>query len=251
MNALRVRIDNDELAATLTEASSGGGEKLVILVHGGPGGFKDGPHNLYADLARMLADRGIASIRFDFRGAGQSTGRYRDMTISRQARELAIVKEFVRSTIKPKSIGMVGESYGATIALRDLDHSCRALVLLWPAIWLLDNAFSVYVTPENLKEAEEHGYITDEGVELGLSFLREVGEVRDVSSALAGSQIPTLFIHGTADLAVPHVQSERGMSLVAGKRRIVLVPGGDHGLTRGGEREVVYKEAVGWLESFL
>jgi hypothetical protein len=248
----RVPVDEDELAVVALLADVPGPRRLAILLHGGPAGDKDGPEALYADLAKHLAEVGICSVRFDFRGCGQSTGRYRDMTIDRQVAELAAVRRFVDTKLKVSSVAMVGESYGATIGIRGLEAGYQAVVLLWPCIWLLDGAFESYVTPDKMRAAEADGYIVEDGEEIGIDFLRELVEVQDVGRALRDfGSAPTLFIHGEADTEVPFAQSVRAAELVTGPTRLVPVPDGDHCLVEPGEREIVYRETVAWLREYL
>ncbi|MEU1955667.1 alpha/beta hydrolase family protein [Nocardia rhamnosiphila] len=246
----RIPVSGGELDAVAVGPKAGT-ERWVLLVHGGPGGDKNGPANLYKELSAQLATEGIGSLRFDIRGAGESTGRYRDMTIARQVEDLSAARTFLASAYAPSSIGIVGESFGATTALAGLHNTEQALVLLWPAIWLLDDVFNSYVDEMSLTEARSQGFIVRDDEEIGLAFLSELLEMRDVSSALAGLQIPVLLIHGDEDTEVPVAQSVRGEQLVAGPVRRVIVPGGDHCLEKPSERVIVYQETVEWLTTHL
>lgn len=49
---------------------------VVIIVAGGPQ-YRVGAHRQFVTLARMLADRGVPSLRFDHRGTGDSGGKFR------------------------------------------------------------------------------------------------------------------------------------------------------------------------------
>ena len=243
-----VRLRDDTICAVATVPPEGNTDRLALLLHGGPGGTKEGPDDLYVRLAESLAARGIASFRFDFLGAGESSGHYRDMTISGQVEQFLAVVDHARDTLHPTSLALVGESYGATIAILGLDRlDVRCLVLLWPAIWLLDQTLAPYATPDRICEAEQRGFIVEEGQQVGLPFLREVQAVEDVSDRLHGLTVPTLWIHGDADQEVPYQQSQRGARLVSGPKRVVIVPGGDHTLARPAEREVVDREVADWL----
>ncbi|MBM7085575.1 alpha/beta hydrolase family protein [Micromonospora humidisoli] len=66
----RIGVGNDELAAVVATPTIGSPQRMVMMLHGGPGGQKDGPADLYVDLAERLGAAGIASVRFDFRGCG-------------------------------------------------------------------------------------------------------------------------------------------------------------------------------------
>lgn len=233
---------------TLPEGPEGMVTTLAVLVHGGPGGSKEGPADLYTDLAGLLAERGIASVRFDFLGAGESTGRYEEMTVDRQVAELRAVVGDAVERVAPSSLAFVGESFGATsVSIVHCEVGCSALVLLWPAIWLLDGTFAPYVVPEKLERAEREGFIIEDGARVGAAFLRQVLELGDVSGSLRGVRVPTLLIHGDRDVEVPFQQSLRVAELLAGDRRIVIVPGGGHCLARPSEREIVHRETVDWL----
>jgi hypothetical protein len=72
------------------------------------------------------------------------------MTIARQAVDLAAARAFVEDRYAPDSIALVGESFGATTVLAGLTGLEPAIVLLWPAIWLLGNVFDDYVTEDSI-----------------------------------------------------------------------------------------------------
>lgn len=247
----RVGVGNDELAVVVATPTTGSPQRMVMMLHGGPGGQKDGPADLYVDLAAHLGSAGIASVRFDFRGCGESTGSYRDMTIARQVEDLRAVRSFADDRYQPSPRGLIGESFGATVGLAGFDPAYRTVVLLWAAIWLLDGAFESYVTEENLSGARRDGYVDLEGEQIGLAFLDELHDVRDVSAPLHGLSTPVLFIHGEADHEVPFRQSVRAVDLVSGPHKLVGVPGGDHCLEGPQEREIVYRETVTWLRDHL
>ena len=51
----------------------------VVIVVGGPQ-FRIGSHRQFVLLARSLGERGITTLRFDYRGMGDSSGKLRDFT---------------------------------------------------------------------------------------------------------------------------------------------------------------------------
>jgi len=69
--AVRVPVGDGELAALYLQAPAAG--ELAALVLHGWGGNRNGPHDLLTRLARELAAEGVASLRFDFRGRGESS----------------------------------------------------------------------------------------------------------------------------------------------------------------------------------
>ncbi|HEX3732180.1 MAG TPA: alpha/beta fold hydrolase [Mycobacteriales bacterium] len=247
---LDLRIDDDRLAAAYAAPRDARPKSLVVMLHGGPGGQKDGPEGLYGTLARVLADSGIASLRFDFRGVGESTGRYRDMTIARQVADYECVWSFARSCGFDR-LGVIGESYGATVALHSRSADPDAVCLLWPAIYFLNATFAPFITPEKMAVARRDGFTVEEGQEVGLAFLEEVFEVRDVEAGVRRLTAPTLLIHGTADREVPVRQSRQAFELLSEPKKLITVPGGAHCLPQAQERELVNEQVGRWLDEYL
>ena len=64
----------------------------VLMLHGFTGTSIE-PHRLFVLMARAFASAGIAALRFDFRGSGQSEGFFSDMTLTRELEDaLAAIK---------------------------------------------------------------------------------------------------------------------------------------------------------------
>src|SRR5882672_7134271 len=72
-------LDGLHLAGTL--ATPGGTtDRVVVLVHGGGVTREEG--GFFTRLAAGLAEAGVASLRFDLRGHGESDGRQEELTLS-------------------------------------------------------------------------------------------------------------------------------------------------------------------------
>jgi dienelactone hydrolase len=103
-----------------------------------------GNRNAYVELARYLADRGIASLRLDLPGHGQSTnlGRFvpgersRDPMIWEAEAGVVAALEFLQTQqkIDPRRIAVVGASYAGEEAAEAgrLSTYAKAYVLLSP-----------------------------------------------------------------------------------------------------------------------
>jgi uncharacterized protein len=108
----------------------------VLLLHG----FlsqKDEVGGFYRMLAVSLASRGIASLRIDFRGCGESSGNTEDITISQQVEDAQNAYQWLAESqyCNPARLGMVGFSLGASIAMITTAHhknGFKSLVLLSP-----------------------------------------------------------------------------------------------------------------------
>lgn len=221
---------------------------VAILVHGGPGGSKEGPSDLYVRLGKALAEAGIAALSFDFLGVGESDGEYVNQTPASQVDQLRTVRRWAAE--RCGSVSLVGESFGATSALRNVE-GIDALVLLWPCIWLLDVSFAPFVTSERLDQARVNGFLLEGSDRIGLPFLQEILDDDDREAELSTVSAPTLLIHGDFDTEVPYSQSVRAHDLLNVEKKLVIVPGADHCLRRPDEQELTIGETVTWITSHV
>ncbi len=68
--------------------------KCVFLCHGLTGTGKAG--EIFEELASKLADAGLASFRFDFRGHGESEGNCNDITLTGEKRDIEAAFSFAK-----------------------------------------------------------------------------------------------------------------------------------------------------------
>lgn len=118
-------VDSARLSGTLSVplmANMVGRGKIpaVVIVSGSGLQNRDGEmfgHKPYLVLAHHLANNGIASLRFDDRGFGKSSGEVADATTATFAADAGAAVDFLRS-LSPafRSVGVAGHSEGGTIA---------------------------------------------------------------------------------------------------------------------------------------
>ena len=117
-------------------ATPASAERAVVIAHPHPmyGGSMDDP--VTVALTRVLAERGAATLRFDFRGIGRSEGRHHG---TREIDDLVAAFDLVwRATSLPTAI--VGYSFGSWVALQAARRDPRIdrIALVAPALTILD-----------------------------------------------------------------------------------------------------------------
>jgi len=113
---------NITLAATITKPKGNGPFPAVIMISGMGAVGRDGEmygHKRYAVIAEYLTQQGLAVLRFDKRGVGQSTGVFgMDVTCRDLADDVlaGITYLKTRTDINQNQIGLIGHSEGGLIA---------------------------------------------------------------------------------------------------------------------------------------
>ncbi|MET4076263.1 alpha/beta fold hydrolase [Hymenobacter sp. UYCo722] len=113
---------NVALAGTLSIPDGAGPFPAAVLLSDVGGQDRDarqGSYRLFADLASSLARQGIAVLRLDDRGIGQSGGDSRLATTADLVRDAQAALSFlrVRPSIDPARTGFIGHGEGGNVAL--------------------------------------------------------------------------------------------------------------------------------------
>jgi pimeloyl-ACP methyl ester carboxylesterase len=117
----RVGFVSDELRLAgilhLPDSPRPEGRLATFLVLHGFGSNKDAGGG--TTVAKMLASLGYAALRFDFRGCGESQGERGRVICKEQVRDTRNALSYLasRGDIDPKRIGVVGQSFGAAVAV--------------------------------------------------------------------------------------------------------------------------------------
>jgi len=235
-----VMIDGDHgrLKAIIQKPELKQGEKcpMVVFCHGF-NGTKAGP--IFELIADTLQAHGIASIRFDFNGHGESEGDFKDMTVPNEIEDAKKVVEYVRDLRYVSSMAIVGHSQGGVVASMTAgqlseawgEPAFKAVALMAPAAVLRDdairgNTMGKTYDPFNPGEFVELGG----GLKLGANFIRTAFSLPIYETA-AKYQGPALIIHGTADRIVPYTYGERYHQIWP-KSELVIQDYYDHGFSQ-------------------
>ena len=191
----------------------------------------------YIALGERVSKEGIAMLRFDFRGIGESEGRLEDDTVSRRITDLGAAVNFVLS--RPglgKRIGLVGSSLGGYVSLFKAasDKEVRALVL-WATPFHLDDLGS--------KKQEGDPPLPAK------AFFRDLPRHR-LQTVLAKVS-NCMVIHGEKDELVPTDQAWEIFQGLSGPKEIHILEGADHRLTQPLHRQRAMDLTAEWFKKFL
>ena len=95
---------------------------------------KQGYH-VFVELARRLEAHGIASLRFDYRGTGDSEGPFADFTLAGAIDDIASAAALLRDRTGVEDVTLVGLRLGASLAWRAAEDGLDAShLVLWQPI---------------------------------------------------------------------------------------------------------------------
>ena len=223
---------------------------MVILMHGIFSSKDFGP---MPQLAKGLAEAGIASIRFDFDGHGKSEGRKQDMTIEKELADARAVWDYVQSLPYVKGVGLLGHSQGGVIASMTAGRLAAestvptGVVLIAPGSVIKEACqggkfFSATFDPKDPPE-----YIRCWGIyKLGREYLVTTQQL-DIYGTAAAYHGPVLLLHGDRDGIVPMWCSERYLQTYGSKATLKVVKGENHTITR--RRKQVIASTVEFFKS--
>jgi dienelactone hydrolase len=125
------------LAGTLTLPEGTGPFPAVVLVSGTGPQDRDmtiAEHQTFAVLADALTRAGIATLRFDDRGAGASTGDYATATLDDLVLDARAMLGLLKARADVSMVGVVGHSEGGYTALRLRDEADFLVSMAGPAV---------------------------------------------------------------------------------------------------------------------
>lgn len=177
---------------------------LAVLCHGFTGSRAGDGH--FAPLAQDLAAQGIATVRLDFPGCGDSTEPFTAYTLSHMADDIESAILYMQSTYGTGPTALVGHSMGGRLAsLYPQQKGGIAALVLWsPANgaglngleFLNIDDFSA--VEAMAAEAEANGSVTAWGVELSAAYMDEM-RTSDPNAALRESALPTLLTYSGSE----------------------------------------------------
>ena len=223
---------------------------LVVLVHGWSRNLLGTPNAFFVRAARAFAKRGFASLRFDFRGSGNSEGTFEDQTHSSMLLDLKnVVNQISRhEAIDARRIALIGHSQGGYLSIlhASRDKRIRAIVL-----WMgRTSDIRDFWSKPTFSEMDRKGFIIWDGVRVLRKYALDSMKYRS-TPALRKIRVPIGMIYGELDTAVPPSEGLRVMKIVREIKRLKIFSDLTHD-PRGEKAEAkVIGTTWGWLNSWL
>ena len=134
--------EGQTIIGTLAMPDGEGPYPVALLLHGFTGARHELPvigteDTMFSRAARWLGERGVASLRIDFRGSGESEGDWEDTTFSGQISDAIAALDYLEMLdgVDSGSISIIGLSQGGLVGASTAGRDGRVSnLVLWSAV---------------------------------------------------------------------------------------------------------------------
>lgn len=230
---------------------------LVVILHGFASS-KHGSSRCYVTLAEAFAQQGMASLRFDFRGSGDSEGSLSEISLQDLVSDAVTVLEATETLegIDTQRIALFGASLGGTLAiLAAARYSKINALALWAPVasgelWYRDFLIRY---PEYLHADPSKVLSSYRGIKLSEAFRNEFKQMFAYKVIRELQQIPLLLMHGEKDevVSIAHFDAFQAATGLREHARFIKYPESEHSLGFSPHFQNVIEETIKWFQQYL
>lgn len=202
-------------------------------------------------IARALVRHGIATMRFDFTGLGNSDGDFANTNFTSNVQDLLAAADFLRKNYQAPQI-MIGHSLGGTAVLNaasDIPECVSVATIGSPAdAQHVSKQFSCDIDVIN-KEGEAEVKLAGRQFRIQKQFLDDIGKTD--TQKISQLKKALLVLHSPMDSIVSIREAERIYQAAAHPKSFISLGDADHLLTRAPDAEYVASTIAVWASRFL
>ncbi|USX48622.1 S9 family peptidase [Lentzea sp. HUAS12] len=203
-------------------------------------------------IARRLAERGVAVLRFDFTGLGQSGGDFANTTFTSNVDDLVCAAHHLRDTIGAPSV-LIGHSLGGTAVLSAAHQipEARAVVTIG-APFDTSHVEHLFGSSKSRIEAEGVAEVLLAGRPFRISndFLLDINQ-QNQTACISGLRRALLVMHSPQDDTVGIENARLVFDSARHPKSFVALDGADHLLTDRADAGYVAEVLAAWVSRYL
>ena len=195
-------------------------------------------------LSRMLAAKGLAVLRFDFTGIGNSEGDFANTDFASNVDDLVAAADFLRENYRAPDI-LIGHSLGgaAILAAASAIPESRAVVTLAaPA--------SAENVVERLGRGDGRVHIGSESFAVDADFVASY-DLAEMQQRIGALRKALLVMHAPLDDTVPVEQASLIFAAARHPKSFVSLDAADHLLSSKADAEYVAQTVTAWASRYL
>jgi putative redox protein len=201
-------------------------------------------------VSRMLAELGIAVLRFDFTGLGNSKGDFAQTNFTTDVADVLAAVEFLRDNYEAPSL-LIGHSLGGTAVLEAAMHinSVQAIVTIaspsQPDHVLHHFGHALTMLEQGIASSIE---VAGQHYDIEPQFLEDLHQY-DMQQRLAALHKPVLIFKIMNDALVDSENADEISAWTGGPSRIVTLNKADHLLSSKDDARFVADEISEWFKN--
>lgn len=205
-----------------------------------------------ARLSRGLAQSGIAVLRFDFTGLGESEGSFADSHFRSMVNDIECAAEFLNKHYQSASL-LVGHSMGGTASLAASQNGSQALTGVSKIVTLASPAYPAHVLHHfgAAMFALEQGQAAEilvAGQEYPVKpdFIEDVRSY-DMAKQMQDCDIAIMAARAGDDSLIGPEAAEQILELTRGEKKLVQIDDADHLFSDRNHAAHLLSEVVTWV----
>jgi pimeloyl-ACP methyl ester carboxylesterase len=205
-----------------------------------------------AYIGRALADLGIAVLRLDFRGLGESEGKFVDALLTTNVADVIATAEFLKERYASPAL-LIGHSFGGPAVIRAAPKipSCRAVVTInSPADPTHLTTYFTEHLPQIEKEGVAHVDIVGRPFPISRNFINDLRE-QNHPAAISNLGKPLLICHSPGDDIVPISEAGEMFDAARHPKTFLSLGDADHYLFKREDSEYVARVIAAWASRYL
>ncbi len=227
----------------------------VLFCHGFEGN-KCGKRRVYVTLAQELAKKGFVSLRFDYRGSGDSEGEFKDVTLEGEVSDALKAIDLLAADeqVDNSRICIIGRSLGSVVAMQAAArHRMIKSIVLWAPIYSSARWKELWVASQGKTMTDMQKREFDRlGQQIpNKAFLTQFFNLDIEKSLKELKETPLLLIHGEKDGIVNIGESEHYEKARKGTRGItsfMRLPNTEHDFSHNEEQLMAIRQTCDWLQ---
>ncbi len=239
MEPVKIKGNEYNLSGTIIKPEGSGNFPAVVFYHGMISQSKP----RYIKRAEKLAENGIASLCFDFRGCGESDGKLGELSLNDWLSDGFVAFDFLASQdfVDPNRVGICGKSFGGYVgSLVSEKRNVKSMVLQAPAVYADEWADKKFTWDEEFSKKRK-AYRNSENA-LDNNNIRAIEKFRN-PILIIGSELDDTCPRKIVESYFEHAESEI--------KKLVWIKGADHALKNENHNQEFIKLIVDWFKKTL
>lgn len=208
--------------------------------------------NAVVNINRALARKGIAVLRFDFTGLGESEGDFSETNFSSNVADLISAADYLKQNFEAPEL-LIGHSLGGAAVLHAASSipSCRAVATI-AAPASLTHLAALFDSKREALETRGETMITigGRGFRIRKQFVDDLQGIR-MNEKIRGLGRPLLILHSPKDDVVDIENAQKIFEAARHPKSLVCLDQADHLLSDREESRYVGSVLAAWVQKYL